>query len=359
MKKLLIWSTDIPSVITGKGNVGGINVQLYFWAKIFVKNGWQVSSFTEGDECEMEGIHFYHRTYRKHIDAIIEWFLIAHYLIKVKPDLVMNRGSHRSVYPLAVLCGLFHIKYVFFGASDVNFEPSDPRSFVGNSINRKMYHRGVGHCKYIVAQNQYQYDKVAENYGKDSLQLLNIWMKDEQTDAANEKDIDVIWVANFRPLKRPEWVLEAARQMTDKKFVIIGGPGSKKYYNEIKALAQEIGNLDFKGPQPFAETNDFVSKSKILACTSEIEGFPNTFLQAWVNNIPVVSTVNPSGVIDKYNLGIVVGSEDEFQQAIQNLLSDNEDYAEKQRCIAEYFERTHGAQSNYDKLLVFIGIDDL
>ena len=41
-------------------------------------------------------------------------------------------------------------------------------------------------------------------------------------------------------------------------------------------------------------------KSKILINTSSFEGFPNTFVQAWANGVPVISLkVDPDNIIKK------------------------------------------------------------
>jgi glycosyltransferase involved in cell wall biosynthesis len=39
--------------------------------------------------------------------------------------------------------------------------------------------------------------------------------------------------------------------------------------------------------------------------TSDYEGFPNTFLQAWIRRLPVVAFCDPDGVIQRRGLGKV------------------------------------------------------
>ena len=45
-KKVIIWLTEVKNLLDGKP-IGGIAVQMYFWAKTFAQNGWQVYSFAE------------------------------------------------------------------------------------------------------------------------------------------------------------------------------------------------------------------------------------------------------------------------------------------------------------------------
>jgi len=89
-------------------------------------------------------------------------------------------------------------------------------------------------------------------------------------------------------------------------------------------------------------------------CTSEYEGFPNTFLQAWSNNVPVISTVDPSDVIKEYKLGLVVNTEAELLAATNTLLSDNSLYDEIQKNIKQYFELNYDSQTQYEKAISYI-----
>jgi glycosyltransferase involved in cell wall biosynthesis len=59
--------------------------------------------------------------------------------------------------------------------------------------------------------------------------------------------------------------------------------------------------------------------------TSEIEGFPNTFLQAWVRSVPVVAFFDPDSLIRNRQLGCSVTSVEEMASAIQTLLADDEE----------------------------------
>ena len=212
----------------------------------------------------------------------------------------------------------------------------------------------VRKMKYIVVQNQHQHDTLKSNYGKDSLILFNIWGESKKTDV-EVLPTDVVWVANLRPLKRPEWIVNAAKQLPEIDFTMVGGPTlDKQYYESVRAATQGIPNLHFLGPKSFAETNAIVSLSRLLCCTSTFEGFPNTFLQAWNYNIPVVSTVDPSGVIATNNLGIIVKTLDEFVLAVHDLLSKETEYSSKSASVVRYFYKNHAAEINFQQLMDYI-----
>jgi glycosyltransferase involved in cell wall biosynthesis len=80
----------------------------------------------------------------------------------------------------------------------------------------------------------------------------------------------------------------------------------------------------------------------VFVNTSEIEGFPNTFLQAWVRGIPVVSFFDPDGVIQREGLGRTVASVEEMAAAVHRLAMDPQLWAEASaRCLA-YTARRYG-----------------
>jgi glycosyltransferase involved in cell wall biosynthesis len=61
-----------------------------------------------------------------------------------------------------------------------------------------------------------------------------------------------------------------------------------------------------------------------LLSTSDSEGFPSTFLEAWTSGTPVVSlTVDPDHLLKTEGLGVVSGTAQQAAMDIQNLLCQN------------------------------------
>lgn len=350
-KKLLIWSNSISDLLDG--NAYGIAVQLYFWAQTFVKHGWQVTTLTHHKDFDQEGILFIHKSNWGKIEILHDWMGVFWKLLTLRPQIVISRGADRVAYPLAVFSRLFGVKYVFFGASDVNFEPGK-ELMAGGSHNRKLWQKAVKKMDHIVVQNKHQHDTLQVNYDKESLVLFNIW-GEVNGNSVETRPTDVVWVANYRPLKRPEWIIDAARVLPNVDFTMVGGASDdKQYYEKIKETAQGIPNLHFLGPRSFMDTNAIVSKARVLCCTSTFEGFPNTFLQAWASGIPVISTVDPSGVISFNTLGKVVDSYENFIKSSQGLLADTELYFSMCTNVNNYFQQNHSADTNFQQLMNYI-----
>lgn len=353
-RKIIFWTPEIINLIDGKP-IGGIAVQMFFWAQVFAENGWQVFSFAENakETVSRKGIIFIPTRNIKRINFFLEWWRSMKYMLTVRPEVVVYRGANRHLLSLSIFAKLFGVKLVFFSASDVNFEPG--KELVGSEFNRKLYHYSIQHIHYFITQNQHQHDTLLKNYGKDSLTMYNIWGKIPNNEEGMPPRSNAVWVANFRKLKRAEWVLTAAKQCKDYHFVMAGG-GDNEYYKEMQKEARKIDNLEFLGPKSFFYTNSLVQKSKVLLCTSTFEGFPNTFLQAWSNGLPIISTVDPSGIIAENSLGEVVVSEEQLVDALRRVLGDEDYYRQLCASVRDFFQKNHASQSKYEQLIEYIQI---
>ena len=102
----------------------------------------------------------------------------------------------------------------------------------------------------------------------------------------------------------------------------------------------QLPNLRHLGSQPNGAVNELLARSHLLVNTSEYEGFSNTFIQAWLRNVVVVSlTVNPDSVFDDDRYGVCArGSYDELVRAVTRLSEDpslRERIAARARVLAE------------------------
>lgn len=360
-KNVLLFCSGINEILGDTNKVGGIQVQMLFWGKVFAAHGWFVYSLSEEiPKTNSQTINFikvssYKFLSRLHLE-IIQDFMWAWRSINISnPSMVLVRGASRGLYFLNMLCKLKGIKLVYFGASDSDFIP-EKEIVGGSSFNRKMYQTALKSIDYIVTQNEAQRDALRSNYGKESLTLANIWIPSVNSPFFVKK-YDVIWVAYLRPLKRVEWFLELARQLPQFRFAIAGGVSTdQNYFNKIEKEAKDVQNLSFLGALSFNEINNLLAQSKLLACTSEFEGFPNTFLQAWAQSVPVVSTVNPSSVVSEHQLGVVVSNFKELLEQTLKLLKDDSLYTQYQTSIKTYFLKSHDADKAFDKLIEFLHV---
>ncbi|MBD5325298.1 MAG: glycosyltransferase [Bacteroides sp.] len=354
-RRVLLWTTAYADLLTA-GPVGGIGVQMMFWAQAFQKSGWNVFSFyaqTKPKECDI--CTFIKNNEPHSVFFPLHFFVTLWILLKIKPEVVLLRGGkNRNLAFVAFWCKILGIKAVQFFASDVDFVKDYRTLTFAEMINRRMFNWGLKWIKYFVVQNDSQQAQLQKLITTaNPIIIPNIW--GEVGEANHDEEKVILWVGNTRSLKRPQWVFEIAKDFPEENFVLIGGNADPKVYDECVSLAADSDNVRFLGGLPFSETNEWFSKAKVLLCTSEYEGFPNTFLQAWSNGVPVLSTVNPGNRITDKNLGFVCKDINEFKEMLRAIL-EKERYSKCQDAINRYFAEAHSLDFNYKKLTSFLGV---
>ncbi len=200
---------------------------------------------------------------------------------------------------------------------------------IGYWRDRKIYEYGIEHADLIVAQGIKQVSLMREHYDLSSVPI-NMTVEFPGDSANVDRDIDILWVNNFREFKRPELVLKLASLLPEFNISMIGGPapGNEGLYRMVEAKTKVLNNLSLLGAVPYHDVNDYFSRSRIFVNTSDREGFPNSFLQAWAREVPVVSFFDPDGLISSEKLGTVPEGIEEMAGTIRGLLSNEVDRRE-------------------------------
>jgi glycosyltransferase involved in cell wall biosynthesis len=243
-------------------------------------------------------------------------------------------------------------RFIFRVASDSDCEREHGR--IEFWRDRKLYNYGLRRADLVAAQTDYQARLLRENHGLES-HVVNMMVETPRSGTPPARDIDVLWVSNLRSLKRPELVLELARQMPLVKFTLAGGPmpGGQTYYDDVMAAAARLPNVTMLGPVRYRDSGELFDRAKIFLNTSMIEGFPNTFLQAWIRGVPVVTFFDPDGLVQRVPLGRVATSLDDMREAIRGLLEIDVDRQLLGRRAREFAARefTAGVAARYLDLL--------
>jgi glycosyltransferase involved in cell wall biosynthesis len=243
-------------------------------------------------------------------------------------------------------------RFIFRIASDSDCEKEHGR--IQFWRDRKLYNYGLRSANVIAAQTEFQAQLLRENHGLEST-VVNMMVEAPRKDAGAERDIDVLWVSNLRALKRPELALELARQLPQVKFTLAGGPmpGGETYYEDVLAAAARLPNVTMLGAVRYADTGALFDRAKVFLNTSSIEGFPNTFLQAWIRGVPVVSFFDPDSLVQRLSLGYTASSVDEMREAIRSLLQNDDERRLTGRRAHEFATRefTNGVAARYLELL--------
>ena len=128
------------------------------------------------------------------------------------------------------------------------------------------------------------------------------------------------------------------------KIHVAGGSlrDEEALFRNVKRAASAKSNVSFHGRLSYWDANELYGRARVLVNTSDVEGFPNSYLQAWVRGVPVVTLIDPDGVIEREGLGVAASSVEEIPAAIRHLLSNASAWrAAGDRCRA-FMAREHG-----------------
>lgn len=187
--------------------------------------------------------------------------------------------------------------------------------------DKRIYEYGLRRVDTILAQSEQQVRALKANYGLDST-IATMLVEPNQRDLPfDQRDVDVLWVNNIRAFKRPDLALELAQSLPHLRVHMIGGPmyGFESMYKQIEADAKAIPNLTFHGRVPYHDVNDFYERAKVFVNTSDSEGFPNSYLQAWRRGTPTIVFFDPDSIVAKRELGVAASSMEGMADAVRQL----------------------------------------
>ncbi len=353
-----------------KQRLGGAEVQAWLLAKQLAKSGHQVTYIAENINSyssvlieKIEGIEVHWIPHRYYFD-ILNTRIFFKKLKEISPDILVQRYTSLYTGIVGAYSKKYNIPFIWICTGDdiatKNYFKKRQREILKRkskgflvSIFTYLYaaitdmYKDYG-FKYIThpcVQNKDQYDLLLKEF---NLKCFFIHSGHEKPNISNYKQRTnpplIIWVGNLGPNKRPELFIELAKQCSqlNLRFRMIGTHPDKARLDKL--FADKFTNLEWKGALPLEETLAVFDQASILVSTSISEGFPNTFVQAWLRGIPVISFgINPNEVVTKHNLGKIVDSIPEAQQAIIKYIS-NDTSTERER-IKQYAQQHHSIES--------------
>jgi glycosyltransferase involved in cell wall biosynthesis len=244
-----------------------------------------------------------------------------------------------------VTCDVAHARrapFVFLAAHDWDTLRSMP--YQTRIQERWWYTRALRGCDLRLAQTEWQRESLRREWGLESLLLRNP-VELPATTMDPGRDGTVVWLATYKASKRPDWFVEIARRLPERRFVMCGvipePPLSSEHYDAARAAAREVGNLQVRGFLDHGRLVELLREASLLVHTSPAEGFPNVLLEAWSHGLPTVSGVDPDGVIRENRIGEVAETLDAFAESVAGLMADRERRREMGRRARAYVETRH------------------
>jgi glycosyltransferase involved in cell wall biosynthesis len=254
-------------------------------------------------------------------------------LRKADADVYYTSCAGPMAAVLALFCRRYRRRFIFRVASDADCAPAT--LMLGNVRDCLLYRYGLRRADVVLAQTRHQAVLLRRHYGVRAALAGMFSDLPASVSGFDERSADLLWLANLRSMKRPEWFLDIARQVPRLRCHIAGAahPDELALYRSIAAAAATLPNLHFHGQVRFAATGALFANARLFVNTSAFEGFPNTYLQAWAHGVPVIATFDPDGLIAQHGLGIVVGTAGAAGEQARALLAAPERWRQfSQRC---------------------------
>lgn len=316
--------------------IGGMQVQQTLLGRQLAKRGFDVSMVVhdlgQPDGASWDGITTW-RTFEPSAGIPVlryvhpRWTSIWGALKRADADIYYVSGVGMMLGLVAMFARRYGRKFVYRLASTSDCHPDTIHVRLWR--DKQLYAYGLKRADLVLSQTSEQQRLMLRNYSRTSLVVPSLIDPPGLSPAFGERDIDVLWVGALRRVKRPLLLLDLARRLPHLKFAMAGGPYPEEaaLFDQVKRDAAALPNVRFLGQVPYHDVGTLFERARLLAGTSEVEGVPNTYLQAWGHGAPVVAYLDPEHLIANGGRGRVVRSQDEMADAVTQLLANPGDWA--------------------------------
>jgi glycosyltransferase involved in cell wall biosynthesis len=343
---------------------GGAEYQAFLFAKELIKRKHEVHyifiNSTSSEISEQDDGILLHPLENKKISRFIGKVAyrneILKLLMQIKPDCIYHRNLSVFLNIANTYCKSSDCKTIWHIDSKPDVEMkklSISKRILVDYFEKKYLEFGIKNANCIIGQEDYHNEMLVRNFGKECTVILNSVLPVEKKQIIKTLPIKVLWIANIKPLKQPEFFMDLAYQFKEDdnaSFIMVGRSATGNYQAKLEKRMQRLSNLEYKGELPIDEVNDLLRESHLFVNTSLYEGVPITFIQAWMREVPTVSlNVDPDDMIKKNKLGFHSGSFEQMVEDVRFLIENKKVRGEMGRNARKYALREYDIEKNVPK----------
>ena len=320
---------------------GGSELQAYYIARELIQRGWEVHYIREhndrpGKKLIIDGILLHALPVREIPLIFMNTFHLKQIMRKVRADVWYCRATTNYIAPVAWTAKKIGGQVIWACSSDIQVSKKLFRRIVKNPLkktvhtilklaNRFLFSISLKYTDHIILQSNIQNKMLGSNYNRNGVVIPNAHPVSGCSDKKREKII--LWIGRLHEFKHPEMFIDIAKRFKSQnyRFIMAGRP----MYNRIITLkeifdaVENLPDFDYLGEIDSGKIHDLMQKSMLLVSTSDHEGFSNTFIEAWLRGVPVVSlNVDPDNYIKNFNLGRVSKNTEQMCRDIHILMTD-------------------------------------
>jgi glycosyltransferase involved in cell wall biosynthesis len=322
--------------------MGGAEIQCWMMATELARRGWDVHYASEMNELiepnPLEGVTLHglpekpprYSCNRKQVHQLIQ---------DLQPDVILNQVLNMYTVNSIGYTSSRAMK-IYLAAHDLDgFTMGE---FIQDEYKYTSFLRFLKHLPFgmymrvlsrhalrkadlILAQHKEQQEKLLRS-GIRSMVLRNCHPLVSKADVqTHEGEPLILWVSSIKGWKRPQLFIELAKRCQDlpAKFMMIGAFQDQSYKGMVEDAVKSLKNFEYGGFVAHAEVGKYFSQAHLFVSTSISEGFSNTFIQAWIRGVPVLSIgVDPENLMTEQGLGVCTANIDELEKTVRELVAN-------------------------------------
>ncbi|MFU1780577.1 glycosyltransferase family 4 protein [Haloarcula japonica] len=308
---------------------GGAQRQIYLLSQQLLKRGHDVSAII-GDYGQP------HRYRYQDVDTVAacptstpqlsglvgDFYRLQQAISKIDADVYYVRGAPRLFLATRVATAICRSNLVYGIANESDLDEEYLLSRYGR-IFYELYTRMIGMTDAVGAQTIRQQEILRESYNVDSTHVPNGYPLPPSSEIQPHTDRDhILWVGRSNEeKKRPDIFLDLAEQLPQIPIIMISRPDhDDEYHKWIASRARKLSNVVFHERIDSDKIHERFRSAALLVNTSSYEGFPNTYLEAWRYETPVVSlSFAPADDVVERGLCQPAGSLDALADEVESL----------------------------------------
>jgi len=323
--------------------VGGAERQQWLLARALAAAGWSVTvgvrkALDAGAHRALDGVECVGIGRGQIFSA---WYRL---LSSERPDWWYWRCADHLWGPAVEIAKLTAVRTIFAAAFDSDVQPR-------HALFRRprwwpLFAWGLARTDRIFVQHSRQFSKLALPWQSKAYIVPSLAGETTIVKPHSERKKSVAWVAMLQQSKRPDLLVEIAQRTPHIRFIVCGGLSSHRsppgYSERIVDALRALPNIEYRGLVAPDHAQQVIADAAILLSTSDGEGFPNTFLEAWLSGTPVVSLkIDPDCIIERAGLGVVSGSMENTIANINVLMDSPQQREEIAARARQYIAEAH------------------
>lgn len=195
----------------------------------------------------------------------------------------------------------------------------------------------------VISQTKGQADLYKRTFNISPTTVYNAQLPGSDHIIKNYSKISVLWLG--KAFKNPERFTELATRMgSEKRFeFLLAGLFTENQIRCFSEMQKNTTNFKYLGYLNRAEVYKELDNAHVLINTSDVEGFPNTFIEAWFRGVIVISDkINPDNILIDNGIGFLCKNIAEIELKLKELfagdLTKAKEYSAKAK---EYAFKNH------------------